>query len=390
MTDHSLDLVVFAIVVASRILVPLAIPRFPLPAIIAAMVIDAADQTIFQQFTSLDLTNYQSYDKALDVYYLAIAFLATMRNWTNQTAFNTGRFLWYYRLLGTTLFELTHIRTLLLIFPNTFEYFFDFYEAVRLRWDPRRLTKRMVIGAAAFIWIFIKLPQEYWIHVAQLDTTDLIKEDLFKVPVDTGWGEIISNNLIFFLGLGLLLAALIGQFRYMLRNVFPPADWALAFDADAHGRDVSEEQIQEQVKSMRGRIMTIELLEKVFLIGLISIIFTRIVPGHALDPWQQILIAAMVLVLDTVISGFWARRRFSYQSMVSEFIMLGLSNIALLVALRSIGDRDDQPSLGGSIMMMLLLTILITMYDRYRPIYLARFGDSRFEVRMMEQLQQGR
>ena len=283
MTDHSLDLVIFAIVVASRILVPLAIPRFPLPAIIVAMLIDAADQSIFQQFTSLDLTNYQSYDKALDVYYLAIAFLATMRNWTNQTAFNTGRFLWYYRLLGTTLFELTHIRTLLLIFPNTFEYFFDFYEAVRLRWDPRRLTKRMVIGAAAFIWIFIKLPQEYWIHVAQLDTTDLIKEDLFKVSVDTGWGEIFSNNLLFFLGLGLILAALIGQFRYMLRNVFPPADWALAFDADAHGRDVSDEQIQAQVKSMRGKIVTIELLEKVFLIGLVAIIFTRIVPGMRLS-----------------------------------------------------------------------------------------------------------
>lgn len=390
MTDHSLDLVIFAIVVASRILVPLAIPRFPLPAIIVAMLIDAADQSIFQQFTSLDLTNYQSYDKALDVYYLAIAFLATMRNWTNQTAFNTGRFLWYYRLLGTTLFELTHIRTLLLIFPNTFEYFFDFYEAVRLRWDPRRLTKRMVIGAAAFIWIFIKLPQEYWIHVAQLDTTDLIKEDLFKVSVDTGWGEIFSNNLLFFLGLGLILAALIGQFRYMLRNVFPPADWALAFDADAHGRDVSDEQIQAQVKSMRGKIVTIELLEKVFLIGLVAIIFTRIVPGLALEPWEQIVIVALVLVVDTVVSSFLANRRYSYQSMVSEFVLLAVTNSALLVALRFIVERDDRPSLGGSLLMLLLLTILITMYDRYRPIYLARFGDSRFEVRMMEQLQQGR
>ena len=46
-----------------------------------------------------------------------------------------------------------------------------------------------VLGAAAFIWIFIKLPQEYWIHVAQLDTTDLIKEDILGVPSDTPWGE---------------------------------------------------------------------------------------------------------------------------------------------------------------------------------------------------------
>ena len=70
-------------------------------------------------------------------------------------------------------FELTQIRAFLLIFPNTFEYFFDFYEGVRARWDPRRMSQRLVIGAAAFIWIFIKLPQEWWIHVAQLDTTDI-------------------------------------------------------------------------------------------------------------------------------------------------------------------------------------------------------------------------
>lgn len=87
MTGHSIDLVVFGIVVGLRIIVPLFIPRFPLPAILAAMVIDAADQTIFLSYTSLDLVNYQSYDKALDVYYLAIAFLATMRNWTNPHAF---------------------------------------------------------------------------------------------------------------------------------------------------------------------------------------------------------------------------------------------------------------------------------------------------------------
>lgn len=387
MTEHSMDLVIFLVVVASRVLVPLAIPRFPLPAMIAAMIIDAADQTIFQQFTSLDLTNYQSYDKALDIYYLAIGFLSTMRNWTNQYAFNTSRFLWYYRLVGVTLFELTHIRTLLLIFPNTFEYFFDFYEAVRLRWDPRRLSKRHVIGAAAFIWIFIKLPQEYWIHVAQLDTTDLIKGDLFQVPLDTGWGEIVSNNLLFFLGLGLILAALIGQFRYMLRNVFPPADWALAFDADAHGKDVSNEQVKRQVESMKGEILTIELAEKTFMIGLITIIFTRIVPGDALNPLEQIVIVAGLLLVNTVVSGFMARRGHSFESMISEFVLIAGVNLALLGAVTTFTSHEGSLPLGGSALLLGLLSILITMYDRYRPVYLARYGDSRFEARMAKQLQ---
>ena len=47
------DDLVFLLVVGARFLVPLLIPRFPLPAILAALVIDAADQTIFQAFTDL-------------------------------------------------------------------------------------------------------------------------------------------------------------------------------------------------------------------------------------------------------------------------------------------------------------------------------------------------
>ena len=50
---------------------------------------------------------------------------------------------------------------------------------------------------AAFIWIFIKLPQEWWIHIAQLDFTDFMKEDVFGVAVDTSWGDAIGENLWF-------------------------------------------------------------------------------------------------------------------------------------------------------------------------------------------------
>ena len=63
-------------------------------------------------------------------------------------AFQVSRFLFYWRLVGVALFELTQMRALLIIFPNTFEYFFIFYEVFRLRWDPERMTKKVAIGAA--------------------------------------------------------------------------------------------------------------------------------------------------------------------------------------------------------------------------------------------------
>ncbi|MDH4280432.1 MAG: hypothetical protein OEW83_20400, partial [Acidimicrobiia bacterium] len=62
------DELIFLVVVVARLGVPLLILRFPLPAILSALVLDAADQTIFQNNTDLDLTNYQGYDKALDIY----------------------------------------------------------------------------------------------------------------------------------------------------------------------------------------------------------------------------------------------------------------------------------------------------------------------------------
>src|SRR6476620_5416727 len=114
---------VFVAVVGARFLVPLLIPRYPLPAVVASLLLDGVDQTIFQLF-GYDPPGYQSYDKAMDIFYLSLAYLAAMRNWDNLHAFAVARFLFYYRLVGAFLFEMTHERAVLLIFPNTFEYFF--------------------------------------------------------------------------------------------------------------------------------------------------------------------------------------------------------------------------------------------------------------------------
>ena len=144
--------VVFVIVVGLRFLVPLFIPKWPLPAVLACLVLDGIDQSIFQRF-GFDPPGYQNYDKAMDLFYLSIAFLASLQNWTRSSAVGISRFLFFYRMVGVMAFEITGNRTLLLIFPNTFEYFFIAYELVRLRWDPRRFSTRFWLVTAACIWI---------------------------------------------------------------------------------------------------------------------------------------------------------------------------------------------------------------------------------------------
>jgi hypothetical protein len=368
---------VFWVVAIARFLVPLTIPRFPLPGIIASLLLDAVDQTIFQQFPGLPLEGYQGYDKALDIYYLAIAYISTMRNWSNIFAFRISRFLFYWRLAGVALFELTHLRWLLLVFPNTFEYFFIFYEAYRLRWDPERMSKKLVIGAAAFIWIVIKLPQEYWIHIGQIDTTDWIKMDLFKVPADTPWGEIVRAWPGVFVVAFVVIAVLLVAAVWFARRRLRPADHALAFDADAHQPAFTTEQVRSAVASEASRIVDTALLEKVVLIALVSLCFGQVLPGVQASNIQLAIGAAGVVVVNTVLSHWLARRGFGWAFSLWQFAALFAVNLILLLVYALLRTRFEDPvSIANILFFVLLLTLLVTLYDRYRQVYLMRFASS--------------
>ena len=109
--------IVFVAVVGARFLVPLLIPRFPLPSILACLVLDGIDQTIFQAF-GFDPPGYQGYDKAMDVYYLAIAYLSTLQELDQRAGRRIARFLYFYRLVGVVAFELSGNRALLVDLPQ--------------------------------------------------------------------------------------------------------------------------------------------------------------------------------------------------------------------------------------------------------------------------------
>jgi hypothetical protein len=368
------DGLIFGVVVASRVLVPLAIPRFPLPAMLAALVIDGIDQTIFQTFTSLDLSGYQSYDKALDVYYLSIAYVATLRNWTHLAAFGVSRFLYYYRLVGVVLFELTQVRALLLVFPNTFEYFFDFYEAVRVRWDPRRMSPRLVIGAAAFIWIFIKLPQEWWIHVAQLDATDTIKTVVFGVSTDATWTEAIANRPWVVVVIVVALALLAIGAWWLITRRLPPADHPPTVDADIPPNPVDPQLVERERQRLARRLVDRELIEKIALLSLISIIFGRMLPGVEASPLATAIGVALVIVASTVISEAMVRRGTGWETALRQFAVMLAVNVGIVLVGRALVATLTDRQVENALVFVLLITLIVTLYDRYRPIHLVRFA----------------
>jgi hypothetical protein len=376
MTETS-DWLIFWVVAGARFLLPLTIPRYPVPGIIASLLLDAVDQTIFQQFTGLDLEGYQGYDKALDIYYLAIAYISTLRNWANHFAFQVSRFLFYWRLVGVALFELTHLRPLLLIFPNTFEYFFIFYEVCRLRWDPKRMMGKVLIGAAAFIWIVIKLPQEYWIHIGQIDTTDWIKTSLFRVPVDTPWSEIFKTWPWVFLLAFVVVALVLVAAWWFVRRRLPPADRALSFDADAYQPAFTTEQVRDALASEARHILDAALVEKIALITLVSISFAQVLPDMRANNPQLAIGVAFIVTVNTALSHWLARRGFGWAFTLWQSIVLGVVNLGGLLVYTLVRSRFDAPvSIANVLFFALLLTLLITLFDRYRQVYLMRFSPS--------------
>jgi len=393
LTDTS-DWLIFWVVAAARFLLPLTIPRYPLPGIVASLVLDSVDQTIFQQFTSLPLEGYQGYDKALDIYYLTIAYVSTLRNWVNHFAFQVGRFLFYWRLVGVALFELTRLRPLLLIFPNTFEFFFIFYETYRLRWNPWRMTRKLLIGAAALIWLVIKLPQEYWLHIAQADTTDWIKTNLLGVPADRPWSDIFQTWPGTFVAVFAVVALVLVAAWGLARRRLPPADHALAFSADAHQLPFTAEQVRSAVASEASRIVDAALVEKVVLITLVSLSFAQVPPLSPLPPFpptlggqgglggqssnlQLALGVALVVTTNTALSHWLARRGFGWAFALGQLVVMGVVNLSLILVYAWLRSRLDAPvSIGNALFFALLLTLLVTLFDRYRHVYLVRFGPS--------------
>jgi hypothetical protein len=348
--DAAVPAVVWAVVVA-RFALPLLIPRFPLPGVLACLLLDAVDQTVFQTF-GFDPPWYQGYDKAMDVFYLSIAYLAALRSWTNVAALQILRFLLFYRLVGAALFELSGWRPLLLIFPNTFEYFFIAYEVVRLRWDPRRYGTRFWLLLAAGIWVVVKLPQEWWIHIAQLDLTDALRDWPWFGPA---------------LAAGAALLGLLAWF--VVRPRLDPPDWAWRVRAEHVPAGIDEADERDALMS-RGRLLDARLLEKVALVGLVSVIYSAALPGLRATPGQVLVGVSAVVVANAALTLGAARRSRSLESLAATFGLLAAVDLALVVAGGWLLDRSGGAlQLVPTLFFVLLVSLLTVLYDRYRVVH---------------------
>ena len=339
----------FGAVLLVRFLLPLAILRYPLPAVLACLVVDAADQTVFQAF-GYDPPFYQGYDKAMDVYYLAIAYVSILRNWAAPAAAGVARVLFYWRQLGVALFEQHGLSWLLLVFPNTFEYFFIAAEGARGRWDLRRIRLRTWVLLAVGIWVFVKLPQEWWIHIAKLDFTEAVgAHPWFGVAVLAGVGLLVAIALL------------------VVRPRLAPADHRFQLRAPDLPAGMATAEDRRRWLVEHGRVRSWPTLDKAVLVGLLGVIFASVMPGFDPRPVELLLWALLVVAVNAAFALRQVRRGRINATVPGAVLTRLAVNVPIAVAasLLEAGGR----TIPDAVFLAVLFSFVIALYDVYRPVY---------------------
>jgi hypothetical protein len=163
------------IVIALRLIIPLLILRYPLVGGVAAMVIDALDVVLIEAIGLGGFGgHYSELDKLLDSYYLTLELIVAFR-WTSPYARIPAFALYVYRLIGVVLFEATHARVLLFVFPNLFENWWLYCVAVA-QFFPRLYPRSWrSVAIPMFLLLVPKMGQEYLLHYQEAEPWDWIK-----------------------------------------------------------------------------------------------------------------------------------------------------------------------------------------------------------------------
>ncbi|MBI4304717.1 MAG: hypothetical protein HY678_00205 [Chloroflexi bacterium] len=149
------------IVGAIRIAGSLPVLRWPFAGAIIAILVDFSDLFWMNLLTLGGLGDYQAFDKWVDLVYMATFLIVAMR-WSGiEKKVAIGLF--SYRMVGIAVFEIVQWRSVLLIFPNVFEFWFIFV-AGRNLFKPSYRLNRVRAGLWFFVLLIAKEGQEFVLH----------------------------------------------------------------------------------------------------------------------------------------------------------------------------------------------------------------------------------
>jgi MFS family permease len=202
------------------------------------------------------------------------------------------------------------------------------------------LANRVFVWTAALIWVFIKLPQEWWIHVAQLDFTEFMD--------DNPWAYFVIGAAALALAIGL----------WVNRRKIPKTDWPFTVTVDKHLPPI-------EVDVPRTTVFDAVLVEKVVFMSLVAVIFAQIVPDVRSSNLGIAIGVTVLVVLNTLVTEWIYKRGHSWRNSVTAFVATLVINVGLVFADSLLSPRRDAPN-RSTLFVVLVLSLLIALYDRYR------------------------
>jgi hypothetical protein len=166
--------------------------------------------------------------------------------------------------------------------------------------------------------------------------------------------------------------------RWLLRHQLPPADRRPRLAADPIPDEVAERSTRIATALPVRRLTDASLIQKVALISLVSIVFAEVLPGVQAGVLAVTAGVAFVIIANIALSIWLARRGTTWGSVGREFAGLAVVNTGLILLYALLlPTRNGSINIWHALFFGLLLTLIVTLYDRYRPIHLARFETDR-------------
>jgi hypothetical protein len=113
-----------------------------------------------------------------------------------------------------------------------------------------------------------------------------------------------------------------------------------------------------------------DLVEKIALVGFITVIFSKILPNATATPLGILFDVALFIIANTAASHFLARRATTVASGGVHFSVVLAINLGL-VWLGSVLSSAATNWFNATFFVV-LLSLIVTLFDRFQPIYLAR------------------
>ena len=194
-----------------------------------------------------------------------------------------------------------------------------------------------VILSAAAIWIFIKLPQEWWIHIAQLDMTDFIKETLFGVQATDELEHRDRQPAGVLMAAIVAVLAIVGIAYWIIKKKAPPFDHKLRLKADPLPPLLRGAEPYRKVRA-ETRIWGWALREKVALTAIVAVIFGLMLTGGEASALRIIIGVAIFTVINAAVSHWMALRGRSWRLLAGELAAMLVVNLIIVLVLEAM-DR---------------------------------------------------